>query len=92
MATLYVGQKNVVSAAVKTEMHIKRKERERRRQIWESMRAVEEVYNPSWAHLGKRKENEEFETRLFDIAILHHGRGISKEIGFGRGENYRMAF
>lgn len=44
------------------------------------MHAVEAVYDPSGGHLGKRKENEEFETWFFEVAILHHGWGIYKRL------------
>lgn len=43
-------------------------------------------------HLGKRKENEGFETGLFDLAVLHSLAGYISEIGSDRGENHRRAF
>ena len=44
------------------------------------MYSVEELHNPSGGHLGKKKENDGFETWLFDIAILHHGRGTCRKL------------
>ena len=59
--------------------HQTRRETERRQRL-KKMYSVEELHNPSGGHLGKKKENDEFETWLFDVAILHHGRGRCRKL------------
>ena len=69
----------MVDAAVKTGMHIKRKERQKDVKVRRGC-TQQKKYNPSGGHLGKMIETEEFETWLFEDAILHHGWGTSKRL------------
>ena len=59
--TIKHSKKNVVDAAVKTEMHIKQQERQNDVEL-EKMHPVEGIYQPSRGHLGKGMDREEFET------------------------------
>lgn len=70
----------MVDAAVKTEMHIKRKERQKDVKVGRNCTQQKKKDNPSGGHLGKMIEKEEFETWLFEDAILHHGWGTSKRL------------
>ena len=50
------------------------------------MHAVEEVLKPSRGHHGLKKGGEEFETWLFDVAILHHRWGTCEKLDLSTRE------